>query len=231
MLTLPGKATGWEDDNMLMAGGKKGWPLYGGRLIYFKGSKRAVAQGPLFFGIKESLKGNRKRKKDLIDDRGIPEAEALLLYALRQEAIPLDRSLAFSLLQSSMERKGDPFSEEEIKKHSHISYNRDDFESFVGDWLVTVVIRDGSSGLRVLADWIDDFNKYLERPHSKEDQDFLTAVELATARCEGVPVQKEVKLIWEMGSKGRMRPDRFRQARDRMGFNWLPAGRRGAAAH
>jgi hypothetical protein len=119
--------------------------------------------------------------------------------------------------------------------HSECQFN-DYFKKFIGNRIVDLIERHGSKGLHELAQLLELIEKKSEISTSNsvgvdpaltlEEQDFCTALERETCAIEDVPNQKQVREAWLSMRRGR-NEDQFRRVRDRLGFRWLPAAKRG----
>ena len=101
-------------------------------------------------------------------------------------------------------------------------------KEFVGNEIAYGIERYGSQFLFDIA----ELSRRIESKQvclNKEEEDFLDAVSVSTIKAEKVPLQKEVKLLWLQGRKGRTE-EHFRRVRDKLGFAWLPTGTRGKSA-
>jgi len=99
-------------------------------------------------------------------------------------------------------------------------------------------LKKGSEGLVLLAETakiIESKNRSLKQGGNpadltKSDADFVRCVEQATEETEDIPTQKEVSKRWISQRKGRTQ-DQFKKIKKRLGFDWLPAGKRGENTH
>lgn len=113
--------------------------------------------------------------------------------------------------------------ENQLKKH-------------IGDALVDLIERGGSRAVHELGDLIELIeNKSKILPQDPLGQDnSLTQEELSfcevlayeTCKIADVPTQKHVREAWIAQRAGR-NEDQFKTIRDRLGFKWLPASKRG----
>jgi len=112
---------------------------------------------------------------------------------------------------------------------------KQDFKEFIGNRIVELIERSGSEGLHDLAKVLELIEKKSEISPAqyglypaltREEQDFCTCLERLTCDVEDVPNQKQVREAWLAMRKGR-NEDHFRSVRDKLGFGWLPAAKRG----
>ena len=146
--TIGNGGRGWEDGDIMMVGGKGG-VAGGGRILFFKKSGNVRALRPLMGDSRKLSRGNHDPGVRPVSKDGLPIAEVLLLAALRPEACTHDRALALWRLQEESEEAL------EAGEHPSIAGSPDKYHAFVGDWLAVVAARDGSKGLRRVADWMD----------------------------------------------------------------------------
>jgi hypothetical protein len=113
---------------------------------------------------------------------------------------------------------------------------RNDFKKLIGTRLVEIIETGGSKGLSEITHLIEVIERKSEilpqnllsagTPLTGEEQDFCAVLERETCELEDVPSQRQIRESWVKMQAGRSE-DQFRRIRDRLGFSWLPAAKRG----
>lgn len=115
------------------------------------------------------------------------------------------------------------------------SYLELEFKEFIGNRIIELIEMYGSKGLHDLAKLIELIENKSEISEAssepidtltREEQDFCACLKRLTCDMEDVPNQKQVREAWLEMRKGR-NEDQFRSVRDKLGFGWLPAAKRG----
>ena len=215
------ECVGWEDESVLQAGAQ-GRGIASGRLLYFKASASARALPPLFADFSSANQGRREGNPVARAD-GTPLAEVMLLNAIMQGGDLIEAALAVSLLR---------------KEHPEIpaKVTRESFDKLAGEWLLTVVERDGRKGLEQLLSWAKSLEDLERQRDDRQAADpdlchYLRAVEKAACIAKGVPLYREVLKEWEAilaaanVTEDRITRSRFNHVRARAGFGWLPVRR------
>jgi hypothetical protein len=231
--------------------GKDGWFAHGldnnsGSLVYDEKTQEYTASGnedSILFPKLAS--GKYSSQADCpIDQNHRPKADFLLLLALRESFPTHSPGRVWNALKWSekaiQERiaerekiRGNPLPEKNLVFAREIAASWSKFESYVGKWLADISQKQGAGQIfRRLAGWLDAIEKIEKEGVPPSYQKFFRAVEEAAKNAQGIPTQKAVRTIYEKGmSISQLGAGTgFDTLKDRLGFEWLPAGRRGPAA-
>ncbi|MCP5537537.1 MAG: hypothetical protein H7A51_15050 [Akkermansiaceae bacterium] len=100
------------------------------------------------------------------------------------------------------------------------------FENIVGEALSKAFREGGLPELETVTKVIKIAQKKNKSELTDNEKHFIDSVKLATEAFRGVPTQKTVFDLWEDGEDYNDY-DVFRDVRNRLGFSWLPQGKRG----
>lgn len=166
---------------------------------------------------------NGERNKDLVafmGDAGAEIVTAIYISYLRRMNAPelplVMRGLAVGL------------SEEHRRAFAEAALESNYYEKAVMHWLSAIFAEAGGAGMKVAGEFIDKVERKC-RTLESEELTFLKCVESVAEKIGGVPTQKDVFAVWEDPDL-RVNYNTFRGIRDRLGFSWLPTGKRGRKA-
>jgi hypothetical protein len=180
---------------------------------------KAYAFPAPFTGLSRITKGLSPKVKTVTDDSEML-VQAAYISHLRRTGAPHTQLVIEGTTDGLDERTRGMWAEVAMEQHF--------YEKIVEQILRGAFIKYGSVGVGAVNEVIkrvEDKSRWLD----DEELDFIKCVESVANEAHRVPLQKEVRVLWEY-----LHPDgnknTFNGIKKRLGFSWLPAGTRGKRA-